>query len=397
MHIPRLARIGAFILLAAVISVPFMPAGPVLAASRSYGGWNTQWQNTNEGGSFSSDQIAAWQKQQRQSSATSKAIDALDDTPVASLPMPILLGVAPANLSPNFGDPRDGGARTHEGEDIMAPLDALAVSPTDAVVISTGSGESAGNYVYTANPGGEVFAYMHFDKIADGIKPGKVLEAGDLIGYVGNTGDAAGGPTHLHFEVRKNNVATDPFPRLTGEFTLSQKMEFLGNILDDVDDADDLAQQLATAYQGTFAQASAQGIEVPKDIVKALSSLPAYSTKASVSGDLTLGSEGSDVEALQRTLIAGGYLSIQAPTGYFGALTQVAVVKYQQAHGITPASGYVGALTRASLASGAAPIVVSTTTTTSSTVPAMTTAEMKAKIAELTALLASLTAQLTSK
>ncbi len=64
--------------------------------------------------------------------------------------------------------------------------------------------------------------------------------------------------------------------------------------------------------------------------------------------NLSVGSQGSEVNALQRMLIDGGYLSITAPTGYFGALTKIALAKYQTAHGIDPV-GYVGPLTRKAL------------------------------------------------
>lgn len=65
--------------------------------------------------------------------------------------------------------------------------------------------------------------------------------------------------------------------------------------------------------------------------------------------NLTLGSKGTDVIELQKILIAGGYLKIAAPTGNFLSMTKAAVVAYQKAMGISPTSGYVGALTRAKL------------------------------------------------
>lgn len=68
--------------------------------------------------------------------------------------------------------------------------------------------------------------------------------------------------------------------------------------------------------------------------------------------DLTVGSTGQDVTELQSILIAEGDLDIPTPTGYFGILTKAAVIKYQIAHGITPASGFVGPLTRAELNKG---------------------------------------------
>ncbi len=62
--------------------------------------------------------------------------------------------------------------------------------------------------------------------------------------------------------------------------------------------------------------------------------------------DLTVGSKGADVTALQDTLKAGGYMSASA-TGYFGALTKAGVIAWQTAKGITPAAGYFGAKSRA--------------------------------------------------
>lgn len=70
--------------------------------------------------------------------------------------------------------------------------------------------------------------------------------------------------------------------------------------------------------------------------------------------NLTVGIRGNDVSALQQFLIAGGFLNITAPTGYFGNLTREGVQKFQEKNSITPAAGYFGALTRAKIASAAA-------------------------------------------
>ncbi|TSC60597.1 MAG: Uncharacterized protein LiPW15_475 [Parcubacteria group bacterium LiPW_15] len=63
--------------------------------------------------------------------------------------------------------------------------------------------------------------------------------------------------------------------------------------------------------------------------------------------DLTLGSKGADVTALQQMLINKGFLAIAAPTGYFGSMTQAALGKFQASVGISPAAGYFGPKTRA--------------------------------------------------
>lgn len=69
--------------------------------------------------------------------------------------------------------------------------------------------------------------------------------------------------------------------------------------------------------------------------------------------DLTIGSSGADVTALQNWLIKGGYAIPAGATGYFGAQTQSALAKYQAAAGITPAAGYFGPVTRAKVNAGA--------------------------------------------
>ncbi|MEJ0053265.1 MAG: peptidoglycan-binding domain-containing protein [bacterium] len=102
------------------------------------------------------------------------------------------------------------------------------------------------------------------------------------------------------------------------------------------------------------------------------------------STDLTVGSTGDAVTALQETLIADIYLKIDAPTGYFGPMTLAAVKLWQAAHGV-PATGYVGPLTRAALNSGSLP-------TASDETKAMASVEAKAQLAKALEQLAKLQA-----
>ncbi len=80
--------------------------------------------------------------------------------------------------------------------------------------------------------------------------------------------------------------------------------------------------------------------------------------------NLTLGSTGSEVTALQQALVAGGHLVMPAGVamGYFGPLTQAAVAKWQAANGVSPAAGYWGPISRARYAALAGPSVPGTTT-----------------------------------
>jgi len=67
------------------------------------------------------------------------------------------------------------------------------------------------------------------------------------------------------------------------------------------------------------------------------------------SNNLKSGARGADVRELQRFLIAEGLLNVGSPTGYFGALTRIAMISWQMRAGIVPASGYFGPLSRAKL------------------------------------------------
>jgi len=89
---------------------------------------------------------------------------------------------------------------------------------------------------------------------------------------------------------------------------------------------------------------------------------------SSFTTDLTVGSSGAQVTALQQILINKGYLTaVSAPTGYFGALTQAAVAKWQAANGITPTAGYFGPKSRAFINSACTSTTTTTTTTTTGT------------------------------
>lgn len=304
---------------------------------------------------------------ERYSSSMQRKINDLDNDEVKNLPIPILFGVSLTNIFPNFGDPRDGGARSHEGEDIMAKLGTPIVSPTEAVVTRTGSGGSTGNFVRTANPGGETFVYMHLDEIAN-IKSGDVLKVGDFIGTVGDTGNAKGGPAHLHWEIRDGS-AKDPYPRITEVFTLEEKMEFVNAMFEDLDDEDEMAAFLVGNYTSEFRQAVNAGYELPSeveaelkkkgivstaDLQKTLDSIIATIPKV-VTTDFALNAQGSGVSLIQFYLIyqktgpAALTLAQSGPTGTFGPATQAALIEYQLTAKITPTGMYDAATRKAML------------------------------------------------
>jgi murein DD-endopeptidase MepM/ murein hydrolase activator NlpD len=127
------------------------------------------------------------------------------------------------SYSDDFGAARHQGS--HEGTDIMADRGTPLVAVTAGVVkrltrTETGLG---GLYVWLQRADGTEYYYAHMNAIADGLQEGQKVAAGQVIGTVGNTGDARYGATHLHFEIRpagsspinpySHLVAVDPTAR----------------------------------------------------------------------------------------------------------------------------------------------------------------------------------------
>jgi murein DD-endopeptidase MepM/ murein hydrolase activator NlpD len=110
-----------------------------------------------------------------------------------------------------FGDPRDGGSRSHEGIDIGAPRGTPVVAPVGGTVVVSGTRSLGGNVVVLIGREGRYeFVFSHLDR--RDVRRGQRVYAGEVLGSVGTTGNAAGGPPHLHFEVRLPSGAVDPYP-----------------------------------------------------------------------------------------------------------------------------------------------------------------------------------------
>ena len=132
-------------------------------------------------------------------------------TAAAGLTFPVL-GTNSGSIGSFFGDPRDGGARDHEGIDIFAPRGTAVIAVADGVVTDVGNTKVGGLVVWQYDPERDVhyyYAHLHTQEV----RVGQQVEAGMTIGTVGNTGNARTTPTHLHFAVyRPGRVAIDPVP-----------------------------------------------------------------------------------------------------------------------------------------------------------------------------------------
>jgi murein DD-endopeptidase MepM/ murein hydrolase activator NlpD len=158
-----------------------------------------------------------------------------------------------ARMSSGYGmrkHPILGYSKMHKGMDFAAPRGTPIYAAGDGVVEKAGRNGSFGNYIRLRHNGSYKTAYAHMRNIANGVKSGKRVKQGQVIGYVGTTGRSTG--PHLHYEVQKNGRQINPksvkstnreklagaslnglkaqISRVKGQYaSLAQDFEFAGN------------------------------------------------------------------------------------------------------------------------------------------------------------------------
>jgi murein DD-endopeptidase MepM/ murein hydrolase activator NlpD len=124
----------------------------------------------------------------------------------------------PHSFGDSFGAPRMLGtqfAHAHQGTDIMAPMGTPLVACERGIVSKIGTDSLGGNKLWLKGESGTFYYYAHLSRFADGLRDGQLVDAGTLIGYVGDTGNAQGGAPHLHFEIHPDGgAAVNPYPLL---------------------------------------------------------------------------------------------------------------------------------------------------------------------------------------
>ena len=117
----------------------------------------------------------------------------------AELLMPVE-GVTMSQVSDTWGAARSEG-RTHEGTDIFAPAGTPIYSATPGYVYRIGTNPYGGNVVTVVGGAGVRYYYAHLSAFAEGLEEGQYVTTDTVLGFVGNTGNAATTPPHLHFGV----------------------------------------------------------------------------------------------------------------------------------------------------------------------------------------------------
>ena len=143
--------------------------------------------------------------------------------------------IGPVQYTNDFGAPRWQGS--HQGNDIMAPKRSLAVA-VEAGKVKLRSGGAAGCYLYLYGQSKTMYMYIHLNNdltkgndnrgrcgpgvsYAKGLKDGQKVKAGQMLGYVGDSGDANGVASHLHFELHpRGGGAISPYRFLNRAYRL---------------------------------------------------------------------------------------------------------------------------------------------------------------------------------
>src|SRR5262249_38313102 len=134
-------------------------------------------------------------------------------------------GVAANQLRDSFYDGRSEG-RMHQALDIMAAGGTPVMAAADGTIVRLFQSEKGGiTLSQLATSGMHLYYYAHLQRYADDISQGKAIQRGEVIAYVGDTGNAGTGNYHLHFAISKpaapgkwsGGTPIDPYPILAGK------------------------------------------------------------------------------------------------------------------------------------------------------------------------------------
>lgn len=149
------------------------------------------------------------------------ALQASTDGNAGALLLPVQ-GITRDDLHDTYTDARSEG-RVHDAIDIMAPAGTPVLAVADGSVEKLFDSKRGGLTIYQFEPSGKLaYYYAHLQRYADGLKEKQAIKRGDVIGYVGSTGNASAEAPHLHFAIFQlgpekqwwKGTAINPYPVL---------------------------------------------------------------------------------------------------------------------------------------------------------------------------------------
>ena len=134
-------------------------------------------------------------------------------------------GVTASQLTDTYAQMRGDGTRGHNAIDIMAPRGTPVLAVATGTLVKLFQSKNGGNTVYERSPDGKaIYYYAHLDNYAPGLAEGTTVTPGQVLGFVGSSGDADPGVPHLHFaimalapgETWSQGRPINPYPLLGG-------------------------------------------------------------------------------------------------------------------------------------------------------------------------------------
>ncbi len=231
----------------------------------------------------------------------------------------------------DFHEPRGGGTRLHIGTDIIAPKMTPLLAVVDGIINFVARPQVRWGYeVEIQDSEGYTYDYLHINNdtpgtddgqggetyaYPSGVQRGATVSQGQVIGWVGDSGNAEDTVSHLHFEIRgPNHEVINPY------FSLAA----------------------ASGGKG-ISQNAPRPTSVDVTFEERKAGLRYIFTK-----EFSVGAEHSEVRQLQMTLRALGVFTHPSDTGYFGSVTESALIAYQKKKSI-PQTGKLDAKTRFAL------------------------------------------------
>jgi murein DD-endopeptidase MepM/ murein hydrolase activator NlpD len=143
--------------------------------------------------------------------ATPQPTATIQPSPIAPTTSPSLLipvaGVRPEQLRDTFQEARSEG-HVHDAIDIPAPLGTPVLAAADGRIVKLFQSERGGTTIYQLDPDNKtIYYYAHLERYADGLMEDHLARRGEIIAYVGDTGNAGAGNYHLHFSIL---IVSDP-------------------------------------------------------------------------------------------------------------------------------------------------------------------------------------------
>lgn len=140
--------------------------------------------------------------EQTVAAAPALSADPFEDLRQRHLTLPVE-GIKKEDLRDNFNEMR-GGTRRHEAIDVLAPRNTPVLAVEDGKIAKLFYSEAGGITIYQFDPTGNyVYYYAHLERYADDLREGRTVKRGQVLGYVGTTGNAPRDTPHLHFAIFK--------------------------------------------------------------------------------------------------------------------------------------------------------------------------------------------------